>query len=35
MEALGIDAYAMARKLKWELPRKKSFPLLVGLVMVA
>jgi predicted metal-binding protein len=35
MEALGIDAYAMAGKLKWELPRKKSFPLLAGLVMVA
>ncbi len=34
MEAVGIDAMAMARKLKWKLPRDKAAPLLAGLVMV-
>jgi predicted metal-binding protein len=35
MEASGMDAAAMAKKLKWEIPGDKSIPLLVGLVMVA
>jgi predicted metal-binding protein len=35
MEAAGIDAAAMAKKLKWELPGGEAVPLLAGLVMVA
>ena len=35
MESFGIDAVAMARKLKWNLPRGKGRALLTGLVMVA
>ena len=35
MEAAGIDATAIARKLKWKASFKKSTQLLFGLVMVA
>ena len=35
MEATGIDAAAMAKKFKWELPAGEAAPLLAGLVMVA
>ena len=35
MEAAGMDAAAMAERLKWEISGNKTAPLLAGLVMVA
>jgi predicted metal-binding protein len=34
IEALGIDAVAMAKKLKWNIDEKAPCPILAGLVMI-